>query len=495
MITALNIILKSPSTRLDITVGRNRYFSRATAEPIGLGGGLEAWKGFQPSVRPVYKQLMVRVSISTTAFYIPGNLARAMIEFSGSSFGARMGTFCHGVRVRTTHLGHRKTVRRVARHTARTYSFDSPEYGHVTVEDYFRQSKLTFGSVHSYSITILFPEYNVRLQYPDMPLVDVGGQTSSYLPAEVCDILPGQPFRGRLASEHADSMVTVARRSPHMNAAAIVNQVRDQLGLDMTRPELRSFGVTIGPDMAVVPGRVLPKPGIKYLSSAALIDDQASWNLRGVTFAVGARLDNRAVLVIKDGSPRDEFANSSDQDLHWVVARFRNMCNVSGMHVTADPKYVTAQLPRKGPSDSLRQTAIETIRNALLNVNRKPTLFFVILANGDKAVYEGLKHLCDVRLDVATVCVQSSKFRRNDLHYLANVVLKVNMKLGGINHRLDPDSGKWLNSAPTMIVGIDVTHPSPGSAVGTRTNIVFSPQTIFDMCLHHSIHRGRRSKC
>jgi len=218
--------------------------------------------------------------------------------------------------------------------------------------------------------------------------------------------------------------------------------------------------------MAVVPGRILPKPGIMYSSSTASIDNKASWNLRGVKFARGARLDKWTVLVIKDSS-RDEFAGSSDPQLFEIVAGFRNMCNVSGMQVTADPTYATALLPRKDPSDPMRRAAIDTIRKTLLAVKPKPTLIFVMLATGDKAIYEGLKHLCDVFLDVATVCVQSSKIRKKSPQYYANVALKVNMKMGGINHKLDANSGKWLNALPTMIVGMDVTHPSPGSALGT----------------------------
>lgn len=304
-----------------------------------------------------------------------------------------------------------------------------------------------------------------------MPLVDIGRfQTPVYLPAEVCHIL-GQPFRGCLTTEHAAAMIVAARRPPNANRIAITNYVRGQLRLDLTRPELLSFGMTIDQDMAVVPGRTLPKPGIEYSHGAALIDNRASWNLRGARFVIGARLENWAVLVIKDES-QDEFAGSEDESLHLAVARFCNMCNVSGMHVIDDPRYVTAQLPRRDLSDPLRRAAIEKIKNALSSVIPKPTIFLVALANGNKEVYEGLKHLCDVSLDVATVCVQSCKFRRSNPHYLANVALKVNMKLGGINHTLDPGSGAWLNSASTMIVGIHVSHPSPGSAAGTRKNFL-----------------------
>lgn len=306
-----------------------------------------------------------------------------------------------------------------------------------------------------------------------MQLIDVGGpQKSTYLPPEVCEILPDQPYRGKLTDDHTAAMITVACQPPNVNGEAIVNQGLNNLGLRVAGPELQSFGVNIGPDMAVVPGRILPKPGISYKTSPASIDDKASWNLRGVKFAVGARLERWTVLVIKDGV-NSEFTGPSDPELRQVVTGFRNMCNVSGMQVTADPNYVMAQLPPKSASDPIRGPAITTIRNALMSVKPKPLLVLVMLASGDKAIYEGLKHLCDVYLDVASVCVQSSKIRKSNPQYFANVALKVNMKMGGVNHKLDQNSAKWLNTAPTMIVGMDVTHPSPGSAVGTRKGYSF----------------------
>ncbi|KAF9224760.1 Piwi-domain-containing protein [Gyrodon lividus] len=449
IIAALNIILAAAPGRTGIMVGRNRYFFRSAAQPYRLGGGLEAWKGFYSSVRPAHKQLMVNVNVCTTAFYVPGNLAVAMMEFRDCSFGARMDAFCRSVRVKTTHLGYRKSVKKLAHHTAKTYAFDTPEYGRITVQDYFKR------------------KYNIILKYPELQLVDVGGQKKNYLPAEVCEILPDQPFRAKLTDEHTASMITVACQPPNVNGEAIVNQGLNQLGLRTAGPELQSFGVSIGPEMAVVPGRILPKPNVRYSTNTATIDDRASWNLRGVKFSVGARLDRWAVLVIKDGFSRDEFAGAQDPELFSVVTGFRNMCNTSGMNVTSDPIYAEAQLPRKNNSDPMRKAAIEAIRATLLKVKPKPDLILVMLASGDKAVYEGLKHLCDVFLDVATVCVHSSKIRKSNPQYFANVALKVNVKMGGTNHKLDPNSGKWLATAPTMVVGMDVTHPGPGSVRGT----------------------------
>jgi len=56
---------------------------------------------------------------------------------------------------------------------------------------------------------------------------------------------------------------------------------------------------------------------------------------------------------------------------------------------------------------------------------------------------------------------------KGQAQYFANVALKFNTKLGGVNHALDSNSMAWLKRSPTMLVGIDVTHPGPGSVKGT----------------------------
>ena len=238
-------------------------------------------------------------------------------------------------------------------------------------------------------------------------------------------------------------------------------------------------------------------PGLWSTVLSSTRRDRASWNLVGVKFAVGARLDNWAVLVIKDGCSGGEFAGTSDPDLHEAVSSFRHVCNVSGIHVTTNPTYATAQLPCKETSDPTRLAAIQTIKDTLLNVNPNPAPIVVMLANRDKAIYDGVKYLCDIHLDVATVCMQSYKIRKHNPQYLANVSLKVNVKPGGVNHKLDANGGEWLLGAPTMVVGIDVTHHSRGGAIGCRKNrTLLHPCMLSDVRLHYvSIHRGRRSKC
>jgi hypothetical protein len=80
------------------------------------------------------------------------------------------------------------------------------------------------------------------------------------------------------------------------------------------------------------------------------------------------------------------------------------------------------------------------------------------------AVYNRIKYVCDVKEGILNVCVLDSKFSRANAQYLANVGLKFNLKLGGRNHSPDPPKLGFIAQKKTMVVSIDVTHPSPGSS-------------------------------
>jgi len=306
--------------------------------------------------------------------------------------------------------------------------------------------------------------------------VDVGGNKQNLLPPEICEILPDQPYRGKLTDEHTAEMIKVAARPPNINAGLIMDEGLKSLGFKQGAGPLNAFGIGIGQEMAVVPGRLLPAPGVNYGQGKPNVDEKASWNLRAVKFAVGGKLAEWAVLVLSDGN-RDEFQGVNDPDLKRTVKGLADMCKTSGMRVEGDPLYAAVRLPRKSREDPVRGESIKAIRAAVIQqYPKKPTMILIVLSNSDKHVYNGTKHLLDVYLKVPSVCVQVSKFRKEkgQLQYFGNVALKINMKMGGVNHRLVDPPGTaptltWLRdpSQPTMLVGMDVTHPSPGSVRGT----------------------------
>ncbi|KAI0313097.1 Piwi domain-containing protein [Amylostereum chailletii] len=99
----------------------------------------------------------------------------------------------------------------------------------------------------------------------------------------------------------------------------------------------------------------------------------------------------------------------------------------------------------------------------------KVDFILVLLQVQDDFIYPCIKRLAAVKFGVHTQCLQLDRALEKKARdrYLSNVVLKVNMKLGGVNHHLHPSSMVWLSQKSTMMVGMDVTHPSPGCAPET----------------------------
>jgi eukaryotic translation initiation factor 2C len=87
------------------------------------------------------------------------------------------------------------------------------------------------------------------------------------------------------------------------------------------------------------------------------------------------------------------------------------------------------------------------------------------MPEGSADIYAAIKHFGDIQTGVATQCVRSQKASRANDQYWANVLLKVNVKLGGINTVPAPQSVAVLTDPanPTVVMGADVIHPAPGS--------------------------------
>lgn len=86
-------------------------------------------------------------------------------------------------------------------------------------------------------------------------------------------------------------------------------------------------------------------------------------------------------------------------------------------------------------------------------------LFCVIPDRGDS--YARVKQAAELRCGVLTQCIKAFTVSRkgNDGSTISNILLKVNAKLNGFNHKLQ--NSPILSKHKCMVIGADVTHPSP----------------------------------
>lgn len=129
-------------------------------------------------------------------------------------------------------------------------------------------------------------------------------------------------------------------------------------------------------------------------------------------------------------------------------------------------------------SPARAETEVQAAFQKLHALKIRPEFVLVILPDHEGTeVYNAVKKCGDVTFGVHTVCVVYKKFaKENNIAYFANVGLKVNLKLGGTNHKLKDDI-PLVKAGKTMIVGYDVTHPTnrrPGAAAPSVAGLVAS---------------------
>jgi hypothetical protein len=100
--------------------------------------------------------------------------------------------------------------------------------------------------------------------------------------------------------------------------------------------------------------------------------------------------------------------------------------------------------------------------NAGNTAKARPQLILCILPNTGKPLYAEIKRVGDTVIGVATQCIQGQHTKKTKKQYYANVCLKINVKLGGMNSFIDPAQILFISETPTIVIGADVSHPVPG---------------------------------
>lgn len=180
-------------------------------------------------------------------------------------------------------------------------------------------------------------------------------------------------------------------------------------------------------------------------------------------FSAGARIGNWSYFKIQFGS-RDPL----NMPLPGLMREFKTMMESCGLRVDGpDPANGFPDLKLDPSMPNTHEAMIDKWLGNVRNTS-KTRMLLVVLPTKSQALYASIKYLADVKYGLTTVCSVASKLQaeRGRPQYLANVALKWNLKRGGVNQQLPPNKMGILTNSKTMVVGIDVTHPSPGSREG-----------------------------
>jgi eukaryotic translation initiation factor 2C len=98
-------------------------------------------------------------------------------------------------------------------------------------------------------------------------------------------------------------------------------------------------------------------------------------------------------------------------------------------------------------------------------------LVVFLLRKASTPFYANLKDLADRKYGIHSLCLigKLATMKKGDsafTEYMINVIMKINLKLGGINQSV-PELKQYLETNRVMVLGADVVHAGPGSFPGT----------------------------
>ncbi|CAB3400830.1 unnamed protein product [Caenorhabditis bovis] len=431
--------------------GQNQQQSNQYHTESKLGGGREVWFGFHQSVRPSQWKMMLNIDVSATAFYrsmpviefiaevleLP---VQALAERRALSDAQRVKFTkeIRGLKIEITHCGQMRRKYRVCnvtRRPAQTQTFP-----------------LQLGNGQTIECTVakyFFDKYRLNLKYPHLPCLQVGQeQKHTYLPPEVCNVVPGQRCIKKLTDVQTSTMIKATARSAPEREREISNLVRKaEFSAD---PFAHEFGITINPAMTEVKGRVLSAPKLLYggRTRATAVPNQGVWDMRGKQFHTGIDVRVWAIACFAQQQ------HVKENDLRLFTAQLQRISSDAGMPIVGNPcfcKYASG---------------VEQVEPMFkyLKVNYPGIQLVVVVLPGKTPVYAEVKRVGDTVLGIATQCVQAKNAIRTTPQTLSNLCLKMNVKLGGVNSILLPNVRPRIFNEPVIFFGCDITHPPAGDS-------------------------------
>lgn len=181
--------------------------------------------------------------------------------------------------------------------------------------------------------------------------------------------------------------------------------------------------------------------------------------MKNMKFKTARRIDSWTWLMLDSANAQRHWPDGKSAFEFSIETWARELNNVGiqmGLRPTTQGKMVEFE--------TKQNTWQKKLEDAIKDLSRQKLDFvLVILPVHDTALYNAVKISCDIKYGVRHACVVAEKFKKDNVQYNANVALKVNLKLGGTNQFLDKRQLGLIDEGKTMLVGIDVTHPSPGS--------------------------------
>ncbi|EFN68927.1 Protein argonaute-2 [Camponotus floridanus] len=452
-IQALDIIMRHAPESRSLSVGKSLFWEINDKEPLsgGLslsrGGFMSAVLGWQP---------YINIDVSHKGFPKSQNVVDLMAEFT--AVRGRIPTIPDPEEVNKR--WNREKIEKFLKGLKVTYEIPNGRSGtnHSTKRTYRLNGLGPKASMHKFNsakedepeniqtIVEYFAErkhYNLR--HPDLPCLWAGAmdrREKIYLPAELCTIVAGQSVNRKLDEMQTSKMIKYAATDAPTRKRRI-EAAFTKIDVNTSSTMNQEFHLSISTNMKEVDARILPAPVLQYKATTARVS-KGIWQMQAFQTACNLEEKSWTILDLTDFRGLDtlirDFINSLQQCATEVGMTIGN-----------------PQVPWK----SLRPQAHAEITEYFRS-KKGSKLIIVIIPDRTDTTYGKVKQITELSLGILTQCIKLRTIQQRSYSAVKNILLKINSKLNGINHTLTTQSiPECLKKKDCMLVGADVTHPSP----------------------------------
>ncbi|XP_077215045.1 protein argonaute 16-like [Tasmannia lanceolata] len=445
----LDIILRQNSAKRGCLLVRQSFFHADVRNFTDIGGGVTGVRGFHSSFCATQGGLSLNMDVSTTMILTPGPvldflLANQNVRDPSQIDWIKAKKMLKNMRIRTKHNCMEFKIIGISDKPCNQQFFSLK----------VRNGDGINGEGQTVEVTVYdyFVKKNIELTYSAyLPCLDVGKpKRPNYLPLELCSLVSLQRYTKALSTMQRSSLVEKSRQKPQERIKVVNESLKNsRYDEDVL---LSACGISIDKQLTQLEGRVLNAPTLKVGNSADCIPTRGRWNFNNKKVWAPTRIERWAVVNF-----------SARCDTSHISRELINCGRNKGIHIDRPFTLIEEdpQWKRAGPI-----VRVERMFDQIMSKLPGPPQFLLCVLPDRKnsTIYGPWKKKNLHEMGIATQCIAPIKI--ND-QYLTNVLLKINSKLGGTNSLLAVEHSPCiplLNKTPTMILGMDVSHGSPGQS-------------------------------
>ncbi|KAH6883189.1 Piwi domain-containing protein [Alternaria rosae] len=331
----------------------------------------------------------------------------------------------------------------------------NPIAGHranVTVQDY--QSR----------------QYGRTLRHPGSPAVNIGTNLApTWFAPEDLRIVPDQIYAKIIPDAVANDFHRDACRRPNEIRSRIEQEGLVHIPIT-PQPHnlLRCASISVNPTMLQIPSVHLQYPTVQYSGATTKkANHSGRWNLQNAKFLQPKTENVTWKLIVESGI--------EDNSVNILTQHFDLQLIQTGVTLTASRQGAPLILPLNATETDLQNTIATYLEDLAKQEELKqkqepvpvPDIFVLLLCRKDQNLYSSFKYLADRVFAVQSICMTETNMTApggNITQYMANIAMKANLKMAGINHS-SPGIETWMKN--TLVLGADCTHPGSAALLGS----------------------------